>query len=160
KAGFTIDRRSAIEAAARFSASKGVDVTGWGSLCRVKGTDNLLFYYRLDKGRESEITRSPAPEVVVGVRFKSPDQSESLEVELGADGRPLGYTRTFSRQLEVGSVTEPVARKMAVDAIKSRLAKHGISSEVDPKLEESADAGSVTRKYTWKWPLATLPELT
>src|SRR5215813_10993638 len=74
KAGFAIDRRSAVEAAAQFAASKGIDVTGWDSLCRVKTSDNLLFYYRLDKGREGAIARNLAPEVALGVRFKSPDQ--------------------------------------------------------------------------------------
>src|ERR1700741_206189 len=58
KAGFTIDRGSAIEAGAPVASSKGIDVTGWKSLCRVKTTNDLLFYYRLDKGGESQIARS------------------------------------------------------------------------------------------------------
>ncbi|MGH9767502.1 MAG: PP2C family protein-serine/threonine phosphatase [Blastocatellia bacterium] len=160
KVGFTIDRRSAIDAAARFAGSKGIDVTGWDSLCRVKTTNDLLFYYRLDKGGESEVARSLAPEVVVGVRFKSPDRSETLEVELGPDGRPLGYTRNISKQRELGSIAEPAARQVAVEAVKSRLARHGVSFDVDLKLEESSDAGVVIRKYNWKWPLTTIPELT
>ena len=160
KVGFTIDRQSAIEAAARFAASKGIDVTGWGSLCRVNTTNDLLFYYRLDKGKEGEIARRIAPEVVVGVRFKSPDRSESLEVELGPDGRPLGYTRKISRQRELGTIAEPATRQIALEAAKSKLAQHGASSDVDLKLEESSDAGVIIRKYTWKWPLATIPELT
>ena len=160
KVGFTIDRQSAIEAAARFAASKGIDVTGWDSMCRVKTTNDLLFYYRLDKGGEGRIARQIAPEVVVGIRFKSPDRSESLEVELGPDGRPLGYSRNISKQREVGSVTEPAARQIAIETAKSRLAQHGVSTDVDLKLEESPDAGVIVRKYTWKWPLATIPELT
>src|SRR5262245_25842598 len=160
KAGFTIDRRSAIEAAARFAASKGIDVTGWKSLCRVKTTNNLLFYYRLDKGKERDIARGLAPEIVVGVRFKSPDHLESLEVELGPDGRPLGYTRNFSGRREVGAIAEPAARQLAVGAVKSRLAQYGVTADVDPVLEEKAETGAVIRKYTWKWPLTTIPELT
>jgi serine phosphatase RsbU (regulator of sigma subunit) len=160
KAGFAIDRRSAIEAAARFAASKGIDVTGWGSLCRVKTTDNLLFYYRLDKGGESQIARRLAPEIVIGVRFKSPDHLEGLEVELGPDGRPLGYTRNFSGRREVGAIAEPAARQLAVEAVKSRLAQYGVTADVDPVLEETAETGAVIRKYTWKWPLTTIPELT
>jgi len=160
KAGFTIDRRSAIEAAARFAASKGIDVTGWDSLCRVQTTDNLLFYYRLDKGRERDIARNLAPEISLGVRLKSPDHLETLEVELGPDGRPLGYTRYFSRQREVGAIDEPAARRMAVEAVKSRLAREGVTADVAPVLEEKAETGAVIRKYTWKWPLTTIPELT
>ena len=160
KAGFAIDRRSAIEAAARFAASKGINVAGWGSLCRVKTTDNLLFYYRLDKGGESQIARRLAPEIVVGVRFKSPDHLDGLEVELGPDGRPLGYTRNFSGRREVGAIAEPAARQLAVGAVKSRLAQYGVTADVDPVLEEKAETGAVIRKYTWKWPLTTIPELT
>src|SRR5215510_13650570 len=129
KAGFSIDRRLAIETAERVAASRGIDVKGWMSLCHVRQTDNLLFYYRLDKGRESQIARSLAPEVVVGVRFKSPDHLESLEVELGPDGRALGYTRTFSGRREVGAIDEPAARQLAVGAVKSRLAPDGVTGD-------------------------------
>src|SRR5262245_59262259 len=160
KAGFKIDRRSAIKAAARFAASNGIDVTGWDSLCRVKATDNLLFYYRLDKGREGAIARNLAPEVALGVRFKSPDQLETLEVELGPDGRPLTFTRYFSRQREVGAIDEPAARRLAVEAVKSRIAREGVTADVAPILEEKAETGAVIRKYEWKWPLTTIPELT
>src|SRR4030095_1362931 len=160
KAGFTIDRRSAIEAAARFAASKGMEVTGWNSLCRVQTTDNLLFYYRLDKGKERDIARNLAPEIVIDVRFKSPDHLENLEVELGPNGRPLGYTRNFSGRREVGAIAEPAARQLAVEAGKSRRAQYGVTADVDPVLEEKAETGAVIRKYTWKWPLTTIPELT
>src|SRR5882672_10482062 len=159
-AGFTIDRKSAIEAAARFAVSKGIDVTGWDSLCRVGYTNDLLFYYRLDKGKESQIARSLAPEVVVDIRFKSPDHLESLEVELGPDGRALGYTRNFSEQRQAGATPEPAARQLAAEAVKSRLAQEGITSDVDLKLDENARTGAVLRKYVWKWPLTTIPELT
>src|SRR5262249_6672768 len=160
KAGFAIDRRSAVEAAARFAASKGIDVTGWDSLCRVKTSDNLLFYYRLDKGRERNIARNLAPEVAVGVRLKSPDHLETLEVELGPDGRPLGYTRYFSSQREVGPIDQPAARRLAVEAVKSRLTREGVTADVAPILEEKAETGAVIRNYKWKWPLTTIPELT
>ncbi len=160
KAGFAIDRRSAVEAAARFAASKGIDVTGWDSLFQVKTTDNLLFYYRLDKGREGAIARNLAPEVALGVRLKSPDHLETLEVELGPDGRPLGYTRYFSVQREVGAIDEPAARRLAVEAVKSRLAREGVTADVAPILEEKAETGAVIRNYKWKWPLTTIPELT
>src|SRR5215475_681808 len=143
KAGFTIDRSSAIEAAARFASSKGIDVTGWESLCHVETTNDLLFYYRLDKGKESQIARSLAPEIVVGVRFKSPANLEGLEVELAPDGRALGYTRFFSSQRAVGATPEPAARQLAVEAVKSRLAQHlawdGVSSDVDLNLAETAE---------------------
>ncbi|MGH9755833.1 MAG: PP2C family protein-serine/threonine phosphatase [Blastocatellia bacterium] len=164
KAGVAIDRQSAIEAAAQFAASKGFDVTGWDSLCRVEHTNNLLFYYRLDKGAESRIARSLAPEIVVGVRFKSPDHLETLEVELGPDGSPLGYTRYFSKRREAGVITEPAARRLAVEAVKSRLARHlaqwGSTVDVAPVLEEKIEDGVVIKKYIWKWPLTTIPELT
>jgi hypothetical protein len=159
KVGFEIDRRSAIEAAARFAASRGIDVTGWKSLCNVVATDNLLFYYRLDKGGEGRIARQLVPEVTAGVRFRSPDGLESLEVKLGPDGRALGYARNFSKQREVGAIAEPEARRIAVETIKSRLAGHGLSSSVDPKLEENVQNGVIVRNYTWKWPLTTIPEL-
>jgi serine phosphatase RsbU (regulator of sigma subunit)/MFS family permease len=160
KAGFKIDRRAAIEAAARFAASKGIDVTGWESLCRVQTENNLLFYYRLDKGGEGRIARQLVPEVVVGVRFRSPDSLESLEVQLGPDGRALGYTRNFSGRREVGAIDEPAARRMAVEAVKARLAQHGVTADVDPTLEERPETSAVIRNYTWKWPLTNIPELT
>src|SRR5262245_47622674 len=160
KIGFAIDRQSAIEDAARFAASKGIDVTGWDSLLHVTHSNDLLFYYHLDKGKESEIARKLAPEVVVGVRLRSPDQSEALEVELGPDGRPLGYTRYLSKQREVGATSEPAARQLAVEAVKSRLAQNGVTGAVNPTLEENAESGVVIRKYVWTWPFTTIPELT
>jgi serine phosphatase RsbU (regulator of sigma subunit)/MFS family permease len=160
KVEFEIDRRTAIEEAARFATSKGIDVAGWQSMCKVTKLDDLLFYYRLDKGREGQIARQLAPEIVVGVCFRSPDELESLEVQLGPDGRALGYSRNFTRQRDVGEIAEPAARLMAVEAIKSRLAAHGISSDIDLKLEEDVRTDAVIRKYAWKWPLTTIPELT
>jgi serine phosphatase RsbU (regulator of sigma subunit)/MFS family permease len=164
KVGFKIDRRAAIEAAAKFAASKGIDVTGWKSLCHVETANDLLFYYGLDKGREGQIARQLVPEVVVGVRFKSPDSLESLEVQLGPDGRALGYTRNFSKQRKVGAIAEPEARRMAMEALKSRLSQHLAQdfalSDPDWTLEEKAETGAVIRKYAWKWPLKTIPELT
>jgi serine phosphatase RsbU (regulator of sigma subunit)/MFS family permease len=164
KVGFKIDRRAAIEAAAKFAASKGIDVTGWKSLCHVETGNDLLFYYGLDKGREGQIARQLVPEVVVGVRFRSPDSLESLEVQLGPDGRALGYTRNFSKQRKVGDIAETEARRIAMETFKSRLSQHlvqdGALSDVDWKLEEKAETGAVIRKYAWKWPLKTIPELT
>ncbi|MGH9425348.1 MAG: hypothetical protein ACRD2L_03460, partial [Terriglobia bacterium] len=160
KAGFTIDRQSATEAAARYAGSKGIDATGWDSLCRVKTNDNLLLYYRLGKGGESEIARQLAPEVAVDVRLRSPDRSENIEVELSPDGRPLGYTRNISKQRELGSIAEADARKLAEEAVRARLVQHGVSADVDLKLDESSEAGVITRKYTWQWQLGTIPELT
>ncbi len=161
--GFRVDRRTAIEAAARFAISKGIDVTGWESLLKVKdvnATNDLLFYYHLDKGEEGRIARGLAPEVALGVRFKSPDRLETLEVEIGPDGRVLGYTRYFSKRREVGAIAETEARRLAVEAIKARLAQSGATAGVAPALEERIEDGAVIRKYTWKWPLTTIPELT
>jgi serine phosphatase RsbU (regulator of sigma subunit) len=160
KAGFSIGRESAVESAAKFARSKGVDVTGWDDLCRVRTDNNLRFYYELGKGRESDLARQLAPEVVVGIRFRSPDRSENIEVELSPDGRPLGYKRNFSRQRELGSIDEAAARKSAEESVKSRLAQHGFNANVDLKLSESSDGGVLNRDYTWKWPLQTIPELT
>jgi serine phosphatase RsbU (regulator of sigma subunit) len=161
KVGFEIDRRSAIEDAARFAASQGIDVSGWKSMVKVVGkSDDLLLYYRLDKGKESQIARQLAPEIVIGVRFRAPDESESLEVRLGVDGRALGYSRNFTKQRAVGEIAEPEARRAAVEIVKSRLAGHGLSSDIDLKLEEDVQTAAVTRKYSWKWPLTTIPELT
>ena len=164
KVGFKIDRRAAIEAAAKFAASKGIDVSGWKSLCHVETANDLLFYYGLDKGKEGQIARQLVPEVVVGVRFRSPDSLESLEVQLGPDGRALGYTRNFSKQRKVGDIAETEARRIAMETFKSRLSQHlvqdGALSDLDWKLEEKAETGAVIRKYAWKWPLKTIPELT
>src|SRR5215475_12208812 len=121
KIGFEIDRQSAIEEAARFAKSKGVNVTGWKTMCKVTKSDDLLFYYRLNKGREGQIARQLAPEIVVGVRFRSPDEKESMEVQLDPNGRELGYTRDLTKQRNVGETPEPASRLMAVEAIKSRL---------------------------------------
>src|SRR5262245_31886603 len=145
KVGFTIDRGSAIESAARYLTSKGIDVTGWWSLCRAPVANDLYFYYRLDKGIESRIARSLVPEVAVDVRFVSPDNLESLEVKFSRDGRVLGYERNLSPRREVGAIAEPAARQIAVEAVKSRLSQHlsqnDISSDIDLKLEERAVTG-------------------
>jgi serine phosphatase RsbU (regulator of sigma subunit) len=157
--GISIDRAEAISSAARFAAAKGVDVGGWDHFCRFKPENNLLFYYRLRSGAERDLARQLAPEAVIGVRFRSPDRKENIEVLLGPDGRTLGYERKISQSAEYIDPGEDTARRIAEEAVRARLRTVGISKSVDLNPGEVMGDGRQVRKYTWRWPLPSIPEL-
>jgi serine phosphatase RsbU (regulator of sigma subunit) len=157
--GAGIDRGGAVSIAARFAAGKGIDVGSWDQFCRVKAENNLLFYYRLRSDAERNLARSIAPETVVAVRFRSPDKKENIEVLLGMDGRILGYERRMSRSISFVDPGETVARKVAEAAVRARLESAGISQPIDLKQGEVVGDGGQVRRYVWRWPLSSMPEL-
>ena len=155
----SIDRERALSSAAVFAVTKGVNVTGWDSFCRFKPENDLLYYYRLKSGPERDVARSLAPEAVFGVRFRSEDRRENIEVLLDANGRALGYSRNLSNSLEVVDQGEEASRILAEETIKARLEAAGVNQAVKLNPGElSVDSGQV-RKYTWLWPLPSIPEL-
>lgn len=157
-----IDRDDAAEIASRYAASKGVEVRGWDNFCRFRPNNDLLFYYRSQSGADRDLARQLAPEATIDFRFRSPDKKENIEVQLGEDGRVLGYTRNLSKSLELVETDESAARKIAEEAVKSRLASVGRLQPVELKPSESPqstnDNGQV-RRYVWRWPLPSHPEL-
>jgi len=176
--GLGIDRDQAIAIAADLASSKGVEVKGWKSLCHFKFNNDLFFYHRLapptDQHAERGLARSLAPGVVIGVLFRAPDRSENFEVDLTVDGRVLGYQRRSSKPGEESKEYdpgEPAAREIAERALQLRLAAAGLSYPVELKLGEAAinekldpegrlgRPKGIVRKYTWQWPLTSIPEL-
>ena len=162
--GLAIDRDQATLLAAQYALSKGVDVTGWDRFCRLIPQNELLFYYRLRSGIDRDRSRLLAPETVVGVRFRSPDRRESIEVLLTTDGRGLGYGRCIPNTIEAKIPAEESARKIAEEAVKARQATLGVSYPIDliPQEINSDDCHSgsaAVRSYKWRWPTPSLSEL-
>jgi serine phosphatase RsbU (regulator of sigma subunit) len=159
RVGISIDRAKAISIAAQFAAAKGAEVGGWDQFCRFKAENDLLFYYRLRSGTERDMARQLAPEAVIGVRFRAPDRKENIEVLLGPDGRTLGYERKISKSAEYVDPGEETARRIAEEAVRARLRTVGMSNPVDMNPGEPTGEGSQVRKYVWRWPLPSIPEL-
>jgi serine phosphatase RsbU (regulator of sigma subunit) len=159
RVGISIDRAKAISIAAQFAAAKGVEVGGWDQFCRLKPENNLLFYYRLRSGAERDLARQLAPEAVIGIRFRSPDRKENIEVLLGPDGRTLGYERKISKSAEYIDPGEETARRIAEEAVRARLRTVGVSKPVDLNPGEVTGEGRQVRKYVWRWPLPSISEL-
>ncbi len=162
KIGVSIDRDIAISSAAQYAEIKGVNVTGWDSFCRFLPEDNLLFYYRLKTGAEKATSQLLAPEAAFAVRFRSQDRRENIEIFLDVNGRPLGYLRNLSKSIQFVDQGEEVSRKLAEEAIRARLRTAAIDHPVQltpgEVSIESGESGEV-RKYNWRWPLSSLPEL-
>jgi serine phosphatase RsbU (regulator of sigma subunit) len=157
--GISIDRAKAISIAAQFAAAKGIEVGDWDQFCRFKPENNLLFYYRLRSGAERDLARQLAPEAVIGIRFRSPDRKENIEVLLGPDGRTLGYERKISKSAEYVDPGEEPARRTAEEAVRVRLQTVGMSKPVILNPGEVTGEGGQVRKYVWRWPLPSIPEL-
>ena len=155
-AGIAIDRAAAIQTAARFAESKGIQISGWTPLCNVKKEDNLRFYYQMKPDGEGALARRLAPELKIAVRFRSPDKSQNVEIELDRQGRPLGSLKKLASTHESSDPGEPVARKMAEAALQARLAVTPQPGNSDLKLKESSSDGIVMREYTWAWPFQSL----
>ena len=162
--GLAIDREQAASLAAQYALSKGVNVTGWDKFYRLKPQNDLLFYYRLRSGVERDRARLLAPEVAVGVRFRSPDWRENIEVLLSIDGQALGYSRCLSKSIEVKTPAEEISRKLAENAVKARQAALGVSYPIELITQEiRADnchfGDTVVRSYMWRWPTPSHSEL-
>ncbi|MCI0664356.1 MAG: SpoIIE family protein phosphatase [Acidobacteria bacterium] len=162
--GLAVDREQATKLASQYALSKGVDVTGWDKFYRLKPQNDLLFYYRLRAGVERDRARLLAPEAVIGVRFRSPDWRENIEVLLSPDGRGLGHGRCISKSVEAKTPAEEISRKIAEDAVKVRQAALGVSYSIDLnthelRSEDCHSGSTAVRIYRWRWPTPSLSEL-
>ncbi len=113
RANVKVDRSQAIAIAADFAASKGVNISGWSSLCHFKINNELYFYYRLEPNAQRERVRSIAHALVIGVLFRSKDRKENFEVEMTPDGRVIGFEHGLGQASEEKDPGEPAARKIA-----------------------------------------------
>lgn len=159
-AGLAVDRAGAIEAARRELLSRGQDVSGWKSYCKVITSDNLHFYFPMHPGRDAEIAKQLNPEVSLGVVFQSPDKSECIEILLDKNGSLIGFTKYISKLRESMDAGEPAARALVEAALQRRLARFGLTEKPALRMREAAMDGTVTRTYTWPWPLPALDSLT
>lgn len=175
--GLTIDRAQAIAIASETGASKGMNLTGWSSICWVKSDADLYYYQQLPTTvtpatAERDLARKIFPASRVAVLFRSPDRSENFEVEMSVNGRVISHSYRSSKSDEAEDPGEAAARKIAEQALQQRLATAGMSFSGELQLEgqrdgnrpgppppESARPKGVNRRYTWKWPLQSIPEL-
>jgi len=157
--GFEINRREALEIAARYAATMGVNTAGWTSGCKADVSNDRHFYFRQRQERETEIIRRAAPEAFVRVLFVAPDGKENVEVLLARDGAVLGFERKPPANSEVTDPGEEAARTLAESTFRS-LELKGVAAQLDaPVMKEERNFGGVERRYSWRYQLPNLPEL-
>ncbi len=169
RANLAIDRNQAIAIASGVATSKGIDHTNWSSICWLKPENDLYYYQQLPGNAERELSTKVLPATKIAVLLRSPDRSENFEVEMAVDGRVISHSYKSQKSGEVEDAGEPVARKIATEALQRRLDAAGVPFSGELQLDAppgSAPPGpgvlrakGVSRKYTWKWPLNTIPEL-
>ena len=169
--GLTIDRQQAIAIAAEVANSKGVNVANWSSICWIKAENDLHYYQQLPTTPERELAKKILPSSYMAVLFRPPDRSETFEVELTFDGRVISHNYKSPKNGDSEDQGEEFARKLAEEAVQRRLAAVGLPFSGELSLEASPGRGGqqpppgalrpkgITRRYTWKWPLASIPEL-
>ncbi|MGH9902140.1 MAG: hypothetical protein ACRD68_10075, partial [Pyrinomonadaceae bacterium] len=158
---FAVDRGEAVRVAARYADGLGLDVSRWDSACKAEVNNGRHFYYRLRRGEEAARVRRLAPEAFITVLFVSPDRRESLDVQLAPDGRPLGYKRNVPGGREGTDAGEPAARAVAEAAFQSLLQREGITQPPGAPVlsNEQRKFSGVSRTYSWRLPMGSLPEL-
>ncbi|MDX2041715.1 MAG: SpoIIE family protein phosphatase [Acidobacteriota bacterium] len=173
KTGLAIDRTQAINIAAEFAKTKGVDLTNWSSICWVKADTDLHYYQQLPANADRELAKKLLPASRVAVLFRSPDRSENFEVELAVDGRIIAHSFRSPKSGDSEDPGEPEAKKIAEQALQQQLAAVGVAYTGELQLEgqpgprpagQQPPPGAlrpkgVNRRYTWKWPLNSIPEL-
>lgn len=166
----TFDRGQAIAFAAEFARAKGLDTANWSSICWVKSESDLHYYQQLPLNDERARAEYVFPASRVAVLLRSPDRKEVFEVEMSVDGRVIAHSLRSPTSGESEDPGEAATRKIAEEALQKRLAGVGKAFSGELKLDTppaSAPPGQggmrpkgVNRKYTWKWPLDSIPELT
>lgn len=156
-----LDREAAFETAATLLNTKGLSTAGWSRYCIVEQSDDLHFYYDLQvPGPEREFAQHYAPELLIKVLLRKPDDSEMAEVYLATDGRPLGYQRTFWRPTPVQDVGLAAAERLAAAAWQTRPeAQNPSGSATAPKVDERTNRNVLTRRFTWDWQFNKMPGL-
>jgi serine phosphatase RsbU (regulator of sigma subunit) len=166
----SVNRQQAIAIAADVAASKGVNVSGWNSLCHFKTNTELFFYYRLEPNTERERARTIAPAILIGVLFRSSTGGERFEVEMTSNGQVFGYEHKLSQSGEEKDPGESEARKIAEGALQQRMSGLGLSYPIELKQTDSGgnnqyspsgrvESGRGVRRYTWRWPMVPPNEL-
>lgn len=170
RAVVSVNRQQAIALAADVASSKGVNISGWSSLCHFKINNELYFYYRLEPSAERDKLRSIAPAMFIGVIFRSPDGKENFEVEMTNAGQVFGFEHRLSQSGEEKDSGEPEARKVAQEALQQRMSELGLSYPIELQQSDGGnenpfssrggtDRAKGVRRYTWRWPVAPLSEV-
>ena len=162
KLGVSVDREKAIVQAARYAMNLGYNVSEWTPYLRFEPDNDRYFYYRQRRGPEQDLARRFAPEALIGVRFQSLEKDESLEIFINVEGRPLGYSSTVSRTIQIAASGEEEARRSALETIRRRLEGTGITapSDISALREVELDRRDhSSRNYRWRWPLSGMPEM-
>jgi len=173
RAVIAVNRQQALAIASDFAASKGVNVSGWGSLCHFKINNELYFYYRLDPNTanaEREKARTIAPPMFIGVLFRSSDGKEHFEVEMTNGGQVFGFEHRLGQSGEDKDTGEAEARKIAQEALERRMSGLGVSYPIELQQSDGGnenqfspkagtDRAKGIRKYIWRWPVVPVNEV-
>jgi hypothetical protein len=156
---FRIDRAEATRSASSYAATLGIDTQHWTSGVKAETNNDRYFCYHLNRNEDAERIRRLAPEAYVRVVFVSPDNEESLNIELTRDGQPLGYAITPPANREFSDPGEAATRAVAVSAFRALQQKEGLPESGEPVMSEQRKSNGVTRRYTWNLPHDALPGL-
>ncbi|MBS1791848.1 MAG: SpoIIE family protein phosphatase [Acidobacteria bacterium] len=169
RSGMAVDRAQAIAIAAKVAASSGINLTNWSSICWVKSNNDLYYYQQLPGNAERDLSRKVLPASTLAVLFRSPDRNENFEVEINFTGQVIGFSHKSPKSGDAEDFGDAEAKKIAEDALKRRLATVNFPFSGELVLDAPPPSGpagpgrlrpnGVNRKYTWKWPLTSIPEL-
>lgn len=171
--GLGIDREQAIARASEAAAAYGLNVSQWSALVRFKPKpeNDLFFYQTLNSNPDRELAKKIYPATTIGVLLRSPDHNQRFEAEMTVEGRPVGFRYSNTALAQDDEMDEPAARKLAEAALRKRLSDLGLNFPIELQLNEeppppevqqrpaSMRPRRVSMRYTWKWPLASIPEL-
>ncbi|MEP7339269.1 MAG: SpoIIE family protein phosphatase [Acidobacteriota bacterium] len=160
----SVNRQQAITIASDFAASKGINVSGWNSLCHFKINNELFFYYRLEPNAEREKASVIAPAMTIGVLFRSSTGGENFEVEMTNAGQVLGFEHKLSQAGEEKDTGEPEAKRIAQEALQQRMSRLGVSYPIELQQTDDGNENQFSprgrtgqtkglRKYIWRWPI-------
>ena len=143
------DREGARATAQAFAAAHHVDTTNWSSYASIESTDDLLEYYRLNRGTAVEAARFWSPAVTAKVGLVAPNSDRAL-VYMGPDGRVSSFDFTHVSALTHAAPApqeqaEAIARASA-EAIPD-LTKY-ISLE-HPAVTSLDKIGAGCRSFKW-----------
>ncbi len=157
--GLTYDRSGAIEMAASFAKEKNVDVNGWEPFVKTRANNPLLAYYRYKPGTAADRLKVLVPPLRTNVLFKSPDRTQHIEVRLAPDGHVLGFSRSLATPANAVDPGESRSLEVARATLPFWFLPEEQSRMTGPETREQRTGTSITRNYTWKLPVASLPEL-
>jgi serine phosphatase RsbU (regulator of sigma subunit) len=156
---FAYDRGKAIELAQNYAADRGFDVRGWVPFLSARFDNPRIFYYRKKSGPELDRLRALAPAIWTRVLFYSTESKGNLQVFLTPEGKPYGFSRSVPAAEPAADPGADAAKQLATSTFAHWFTPEEIASL--KLIEEKTDTvGSVVvRRYQWKLPLASAPEL-